>query len=107
MLLPLSEYVEKFLEHTRMGYEDETIINAIADYLSMTGEFHSEDLKTIYDYEFCAGDFVCDEETPEEVVLCTSCGYQADVEGEVIKAEGCCPCCGRPTIVIYGEEEKE
>lgn len=98
MLLPLSEYVEKCLEHAKMGYEDETIFNAIADYYSMTGEFHSEDLKTIYDYGFCAGDFIHDDEM---IVLCTSCGHETNVEGDIIRTKGCCPHCGKQTIAIY------
>lgn len=102
MLLSLSNYVEKCLEHTKMGYEDETIYNAIADYYSMKGEFHSDDLKTLYEYGFCAGDFVCNEDTPEEVVKCTCCGYQTETERDVMKTEGRCPQCEKPAIVVYG-----
>lgn len=102
MLLSLSNYVEKCLEHTKMGLEDETIYNAIADYYSMKGEFHSDDLKTIYKNGFCAGDFVCDEDTPNEIVKCVRCGYQTDVEGDVMKVDGRCPCCEEAAIVVYG-----
>ena len=102
MLLSLSNYVEKCLEHTKMGYEDETIYNAIADYYSMKGEFHSDDLKTIYKNGFCAGDFVCDEDTPNEIVKCVRCGYQTDVEGDVMKVDGRCPRCEEAAIVVYG-----
>lgn len=105
MLPPLYDYVEKSLACTNPAYKDESVYNAIADYHSMKGEFDSEDLKTIYDYGLCAGDFVCDEDTPDEVVRCTECGYQADVEGDVIRADGCCPRCGNKTIVVYGGEK--
>ena len=107
MLPPLSDHIAKCLNRGKIlpGYEDENIIWAIQDYLSMKGEFDSEDLKTIYDHGFCAGDFVCDEDTPDEVVKCVRCGYQADVEGDVMKADGCCPQCGHDTIVVYGRKE--
>jgi len=106
MLPPLSDYVAKCLNCGRIlpGYENENIIWAIQDYYSMKGEFDSEDLKTIYDHGFCAGDFVCDEDTPDEVVKCVRCGYQTDVEGDVMKVDGRCPRCGDSTIVVYGKE---
>lgn len=101
MLPPLSKYIEDSLKGIRPEYKDENIIWAIQDYYSAKGEFHSDDLKTIYEYDLCAGDFVCDEDTPEEVVKCTCCGYQTDVEGDVMKAEGRCPQCGHNTVVVY------
>ena len=98
----LSEYIKSALVGTTPGYESETIANAILDYLSMKGEFRSDDLKTIYGYGYCAGDFILDDDTQEESVTCIACGYHSDVEGDVMRADGRCPCCGKETIVVYG-----
>ena len=106
MLPSLSEYIAQRVNQAKIrpDYENENVIWAIQDYLSMKGEFDSDDLKTIYDHGFCAGDFVCDEDTPDEVVKCVRCGYQTDVEGDVMKSDGRCPRCGDSTIVVYGKE---
>lgn len=104
MELPsLSEYIKNALAGVKPGYENEAVANAILDYLSMKGEFRTEDLKTIYGYGYCAGDFICDDDTPEESITCIACGFHSDVEGDVIRAEGCCPRCGKETIVVYGK----
>ena len=104
MLPSLSEYIAQRVNRAKIRPDYENVIWAIQDYLSMKGEFDSDDLKTIYDHGFCAGDFVCDEDTPDEVVKCVRCGYQTDVEGDVMKSDGRCPRCGDSTIVVYGKE---
>lgn len=98
----LSEYIAQALKGVKQEYQDEAIANVILDYLSMKGEFRTEDLKTIYEYGYCAGDFICDEDTKGESATCIACGFHSDVEGDVMRVSGRCPCCGKETIVVYG-----
>ena len=107
---PLSEFIEMRLaqaaEHPYTEWKEEATIWAIQDYLSMKGEFSTEDLKTLYSLGFCGGDFI-DGDYEEEVVACDKCGYEAvDTEGDVISAGGCCPVCGKPNIYVYGRSKK-
>ena len=107
MLPPLANFIDvKLKEAKENGWDEaEELIWAIQDYFSMRGEFNSEDLKTLYDHEFSAGDFI-DEFEEEEVIGCSVCTYEAvDCEGDVIKAKGCCPICGRNTIYVYGRRK--
>lgn len=108
MALPsLKEYIWKHILalHAHDPYTNEVIVWSIQEYLGMKGEFHTDDLKTIYDYGFAGGDFL--EEDEEEVVKCTACGYTSDVEGDVKQNYGRCPICGEPAIVVYGKKKKE